>query len=238
MDKSDIYDIFDEGGLLDQHLEGYEFREGQLEMALTVSRAYKEGAIAAIEAGTGIGKSFAYLVPALLWAQDNPSHKSVVATATINLQRQLFEKDIEQLFSILNRHFNVALVMGRGNYLCLRRLQEKVAEEPLIARDGESELAILVKWSQESETGLRSECPIWISEELWSQVCSDGELCSGYQCHYNKECFFFKSRKKAGEASLIITNHHLLFSDAHARLEEGLSYNEEAILPLSPLNNR
>lgn len=231
MDKSDIYDIFDEGGLLDQHLEGYEFREGQLEMALTVSRAYSEGAIAAIEAGTGIGKSFAYLVPALLWAQDNPSHKSVVATATINLQRQLFEKDLEQLFTILNRRFNVALVMGRSNYLCIRRLQEKVAEEPLIALDGESELAILVKWSQESETGLRSECPIWISEELWSQVCSDGELCSGYQCHYNKDCFFFKSRKKAAEASLIITNHHLLFSDAHARLEEGLTYNEEAILP-------
>ncbi len=231
MDKSDIYDIFDEGGLLAQHLEGYEFREGQLEMALTVSRAYSEGALAAIEAGTGIGKSFAYLVPALLWSQNNPSHKSVVATATINLQRQLFEKDLEQLFTILERRFNVALVLGRSNYLCIRRLQEKVAEEPLLARDEESELAILVKWSQETTTGLRSDCPIWISEELWSQVCSDGELCSGYQCHFNKECFFFKSRKKASEAALIVTNHHLLFSDAHARLEEGIPYDEEAILP-------
>ena len=93
MDKSDIYDIFDEGGLLAQHLEGYEFREGQLEMALTVRRAYSEGAIAAIEAGTGIGKSFAYLVPALLWSQNNPSQKSVVAqppsTCSVNSSRRI-----------------------------------------------------------------------------------------------------------------------------------------------------
>ncbi len=231
MDKSEIYTIFDEGGLLAQHLEGYEFREGQLAMALTVARSFEEGAIAAIEAGTGIGKSFAYLVPSLLWSLAHPGEKSVIATSTINLQRQLYEKDIEQLFSILNYRCNIALVMGRRNYLCLRRLQEKMSEEPLLARDESSELGILEKWSRETQTGLRSECPVWISEELWSQVCSDADLCAAYRCPYNKECFFFKSRKKASEAALIITNHHLLFSDAQVRLLDGLPYSEEAILP-------
>ena len=113
-----------------KHFSNYEFREGQLEMSLAVASSYEKNAIAALEAGTGIGKSFAYLIPAILWAQEHPDTKTVVATSTINLQRQLFDKDIIQLFTSLSLSVPVALLMGRSNYLCQKRLETYVSKFP------------------------------------------------------------------------------------------------------------
>ncbi|NCB01622.1 MAG: ATP-dependent DNA helicase, partial [Spirochaetia bacterium] len=118
MKSTDIYNIFDIDGLLAQSFHNYEFREGQLDMSLAVASSYEKNAIAALEAGTGIGKSFAYLVPAILWAIEHPDEKTVIATSTINLQRQLYDKDVRQLFTTLKVEVPVALLMGRGNYLC------------------------------------------------------------------------------------------------------------------------
>lgn len=231
METHDIYRVFDAGGLLSERFDGYEFREGQLEMALLVARAYGEDAIAAIEAGTGIGKSFAYLVPALLWASEHPEERTVVATSTINLQKQLFDKDLVQLFDILGTSCPVALVMGRSNYLCLHRLAERADEAPLLARDPLGELGSLVAWSAETETGLRSDFPGRLRGELWADVCSDSDLCLGYRCSHMKDCFFMQSRRTASQARLIITNHHLLFTDARSRMIDGIGYEEEAVLP-------
>jgi ATP-dependent DNA helicase DinG len=228
---SEIFDIFDADGLLSQRFPGYEYRDGQLEMALMVQQAYQEHAIAAIEAGTGIGKSFAYLVPALLWALEHPKERTVVATSTINLQNQLFRKDLVQLFDLLHTKVRVALVMGRSNYLCLRRLEEFAEQTPLVSRDPLSEIGAIVAWSAETETGLRTDFPGPLSGSLWSEICSDADLCTGYRCSYAKDCFFMRSRKRAAESSIIVANHHLLFTDARSRMIDGLDYQADAVLP-------
>ncbi|MFA5570945.1 MAG: helicase C-terminal domain-containing protein [Sphaerochaetaceae bacterium] len=231
MNKLNMYDVFDVGGILDKHFSGYEFREGQLEMARLIAQAYEHSSVAAIEAGTGIGKSFAYLVPAFMHALDHPKERTVVATSTINLQKQLFDKDVVQLFNLLEIELPVALVVGRANYLCLYRLSELIKEQPLLAQDPTSELGSLVAWAKTTTTGLRSDCPTHINSQLWSEVCSDPDFCLGYSCPFSKECFYLKSRKEASEASLIITNHHLLFTDARSRMIDHLTYDDEAVLP-------
>ena len=114
METNQIYDIFDVGGLLDSNLKYYEFREGQLDMSLLIAQTYTNGGVSAIEAGTGIGKSYAYLVPALLHAQENSKERTVIATNTINLQKQLFDKDLTQLENILESGVKSALLMGRS----------------------------------------------------------------------------------------------------------------------------
>ncbi|MDC7246225.1 MAG: ATP-dependent DNA helicase [Sphaerochaetaceae bacterium] len=231
MRSTDIYDIFDVDGTLSRGFENYEFREGQLEMALKVCSAYTDDAIAALEAGTGIGKSFAYLVPAILWSDEHEDEKTVVATSTINLQRQLYDKDIVQLCRLLNKEVKVALLMGRGNYLCLHRLQQHASKYPLLAQDPSSAVSSLLEFSRTTSSGLRTEAPSFIPFSLWSEVCSDSDTCLGYRCSYNNDCFYFASKKKAAKASIIITNHHLLFTDAQSRLLEDIPYNMPSVLP-------
>ncbi len=231
MKSTEIYDIFDIDGTLSKGFSHYEFREGQLEMALKVALAYNDNAIAALEAGTGIGKSFAYLVPAILWALSHEDERTIVATSTINLQRQLYDKDIVQLCNILGTKVNVALLMGRNNYLCLHRLQQHASKFPLLAQDSTSELSSLLAFSRETQSGLRSEAPSFIPYSLWKEVCSDSDSCLGYRCSYNSECFYFSSKKRAAKASIIITNHHLLFTDAQSRLLEDIPYDMPSVLP-------
>ncbi len=231
MKSTDIYNIFDIDGVLSQHFANYEFREGQLEMSLSVMSSYEKNAIAALEAGTGIGKSFAYLVPAILWAIEHPDDKTVIATSTINLQRQLYDKDIQQLFKNLKVEVPLSLLMGRNNYLCQRRLEIYAGKFPLIAQDPTSDIALLIDFSHSSNTGLKSDIPGSIDYRKWNEVCSDVDNCMGYKCSYYSECFYFNSKKQATKASIIITNHHLLFTDAQARLLDDLSYSETSVLP-------
>ena len=231
MTEENIYSIFDEGGLLCEKLDNFEFREGQLRMAEDVLKTYQDNGIAAIEAGTGIGKSFAYLVPALYYAFEDEEDRTVIATSTINLQRQLMDKDLPALLKVLGKECRVALAVGRNNYLCLRRLAEMVRDNELYAYDGVSEISKLNSFAAETETGLRTEYKGRLDYQLWSSVCSDGDICQGGKCQYASECFYFKAKKKLGEASVIICNHHLLFVDSASRLEECTDYSEEAVLP-------
>ena len=231
MTEEQIYDIFDDAGLLCAKLENFEFREGQLRMALDVLRTYQNNGIAAIEAGTGIGKSFAYLVPALYYAFGDEEDRTVIATSTINLQKQLMDKDLPALFKVLGRECKVALAVGRNNYLCLRRLAELVRDNELYAYDGVSEISKLNSFAAETETGLRTEYKGKLDFQVWTSACSDGDLCLGNKCPYFSECFYFKAKKRLAEASVIICNHHLLFVDSASRLESEIDYSADAVLP-------
>ena len=231
MTGDQIYRIFDHDGLLSSKIDTFEFREGQLLMALDVLSCYEKNAVAAIEAGTGIGKSFAYLVPALYYAFDDESDRTVIATSTINLQKQLLEKDLPTLFKALGRDCKVAIAVGRNNYLCLRRLAELVRDNELYAYDGVSEVSKLNSFAAETETGLRTEVPGRLDYQVWSSVCSDSDFCQGGKCQYFNECFYFKAKKKLADASIIICNHHLLFVDSNTRYENSIGYDEDAILP-------
>ena len=231
MTEESIYNIFDDSGLLCEKLDNFEFREGQLKMALDVLKTYQDNGIAAIEAGTGIGKSFAYLVPALYYAFDDEEDRTVIATSTINLQRQLMDKDLPALFSVLGKECKVALAVGRNNYLCLRRLAEVVRDNELYAYDGVSEISKLNSFAAETETGLRTEYKGKLDYQMWTSVCSDGDICQGGKCPYVSECFYFKAKKRLAEASVIICNHHLLFVDSASRLEDCIDYTEEGVLP-------
>ena len=231
MTQEQIYNIFDHDGLLSSKIDAFEFREGQLLMANDVLQCYENNAIAAIEAGTGIGKSFAYLVPALYAAFDDPSDRTVIATSTINLQKQLLEKDLPALFKALGRDCTVAIAVGRNNYLCLRRLSELVMDNKLFACDGVSDVSKLNSFAANTETGLRTEIPGRIDFQIWSSVCSDTDFCQGGKCPFFNECFYFKAKKKLADASIIICNHHLLFVDSHTRYENVIGYDEDAVLP-------
>ena len=231
MTEDQIYRIFDHDGILSTKIDSFEFREGQLLMALDVLSAYKENAVAAIEAGTGIGKSFAYLVPALYYAFDDPDDRTVIATSTINLQKQLLEKDLPALFRALGMECSVAIAVGRNNYLCLSRLAELVKDNELYAYDGVSEISKLNSFAAETETGLRTEYKGRLDFQVWSSACSDTDFCQGGKCPYYTDCFYFKAKKKLAEASIIICNHHLLFVDSNTRFENAMSYDEDAILP-------
>ncbi|MCF0238179.1 MAG: ATP-dependent DNA helicase [Sphaerochaetaceae bacterium] len=231
MTKEDIYEIFDNGGLFSQTLENYEFREGQLNMALDVIRCYENNCIGAIEAGTGIGKSFAYLVPALNYAFEDPTDRTVIATSTINLQRQLLEKDIPTLFRILNKDCKVAIAVGRNNYLCLRRLSEEIKANILLAEDSLSDLGRMREFASNTETGLRTEFSGKLDYSLWSAINSDADFCMGSKCPYVSQCFYYKSKKRLLESSIIICNHHLLFVDSSARLNDQCDYTEDNVLP-------
>ncbi|AEC01860.1 ATP-dependent DNA helicase [Parasphaerochaeta coccoides] len=231
MKKSDIYDVFDVGGVLNSQFPGYEYREAQLMMSDLVREAIEHDAIAAAEAGTGIGKSFAYLVPVLLNLDDVPEDRTVIATATINLQRQLLEKDIPALFSAMGMKKSVALVVGISQYVCLYRLAERISETPLLALDPLTDIGKMKAWARDTETGLRSDYPGRLDGELWSDVCADGDLCLGYKCPHSQECHFLKARKHAFDSQLLIVNHHILFTDSRIRLDGDESYDEEALLP-------
>jgi len=226
-----IDDFFDAGGLLDTSISDFEYREGQMEMAKQVNQAYEEDAIAVIEAGTGIGKSFAYLVPALMKIEKDSEDKTVIATATKNLQKQLFEKDIPQLFKALGKTWKVAILYGRQNYICKRKIEEKMALLPLLINDDSNELSLLYKYSLHSSNGLFNDFSGFVSNELRQETCSDSETCLSYKCPYLSSCFYYHAKQLAREASLLITNHHLVFTDCAYRNQNGIDFTKDAILP-------
>ena len=254
MKESQIYEIFDQDGLLCNCLDSYEFREGQLKMALDVLHCYEKDCIGAIEAGTGIGKSFAYLVPAILHTLDVRGSKSigfdgkvpsentssakvtakertVIATSTVNLQRQLMDKDITTLLNILGVNCSVAFAVGRAHYLCLRRLASEVESVALFKDDLSSEIMRLNRYANETETGLREDYPNHIDGGVWNSVCSDSDLCISGKCPFYSKCFYFKAKKKLFDSSIIVCNHHLLFVDSHARYVDEIDYDDDAVLP-------
>lgn len=228
----DVYGYLDENGLLAGSFEGFEYRDGQLEMALLVQQAYQDKAVAVIEAGTGIGKSFAYLVPAIMNARrHDDEERTVIATATKNLQMQLSHKDVPQLLALSNEDCKVAPLFGRANYVCLRRLEDLRRGNPLLVGDDENDISRFCNFVSGTESGLFQDYPGRLSEEIFNSTCSDSDFCQGKRCPFIRECFYLKAKREASQADIVITNHHLLFTDAASRAESGADFDSDGILP-------
>lgn len=217
-----------QGGSLSKISESFEERPVQVELLQNIVKAFNENKIAVFEAGTGVGKSYSYLIPSVLWALLN-HERVIVSTGTINLQQQLCEKDIPAVEKIIGKKFKYVLMKGRQNYVCLRRLNDAVSILDLF--EGESEeLKKVAEWAQSSPTGSRSDMNFMSSENVWTKVNSESDACMGKKCPFFGECFVMKVRKEAATANLIVVNHHLLFADIESRLS-GAGYDDAAVLP-------
>lgn len=212
--------LFANDGLLSLHLKGFEPRIGQKEMALDVFKAFEEDKVALIEAGTGIGKSFAYLIPALLWAEKT-QERIVISTNTIALQEQLIEKDIPFALKMLNLSMKVVLVKGMRNYACLRKLDEEMTSRSLFQDESSDEISEIHEWSKHTKIGSRSELSFFPTAATWEKVGVDPDACTNQECPFFKECFFFSARKETYDAKILVCNHHLLFADLAAKIEKG-----------------
>ena len=212
------------GGPLQRLHPGYEHRPGQVALLQAVCDAFNDEVIVAAEAGTGTGKSLAYLLPAVAWAAAN-DERVVVSTATINLQQQLLAQDLPLVQRILGTQVKSCLVLGRGNYLCRRRLGTAyaaaqgmaAATEAALDEPTAAEVRALHDWSLATPTGCRSDLPFPTRPETWDLVCSEGDACGARRCPDREACFVLRVRRAAAAARLLIVNHHLLFADLALR---------------------
>lgn len=225
----DIIDIFLPGGRLQRLLDGYEHRSEQAEMAQAVQRVLKSGDIGLIEAGTGTGKSLAYLIPAAAYSI---SHQKpvVIATHTISLQEQLINEEIPRVQKIFPE-LKVTLVKGWRNYVCHQRL-EAALEQPgdLLEPGFDDELKAIAEWAQTSEDGTRSDLPFEPSPIVWDQAAAESDSCLRNRCPHYDRCPFFRDRARMAGAHLLVVNHHLLFSDVAVRRQMGWE-SDQAVLP-------
>ena len=229
LDTAVITDSLRAGGSIASRLEYFEPRQAQLDLMELIVRCFNEDAVGAAEAGTGVGKSFAYLLPAVSFA-DMTGERVVISTATINLQQQLFEKDIPFVQEATRTKVKAVLLKGRGNYLCFRRLEDALGEGELDGFGDKDELTRIEEWSRTSKNGGREELFPSPVESVWSKVASDSDMCMGKRCPQQDRCFIFALRRKAAAARIIVVNHHLLFADLAAR-REGAGYEQTAVLP-------
>jgi DNA polymerase-3 subunit epsilon/ATP-dependent DNA helicase DinG len=215
LDVDGLAAMLEEGGIFAQDFPGYEYRPQQVEMLRSVARAFNQSQHLMVEAGTGIGKSLAYLLPAIHFAAQN-GERVVISTNTINLQDQLYGKDIPDLQRILPFEFKAVLLKGRSNYVCLRRLAASRHRGPSSLEEMRLLAKILV-WLPSTVTGDQAELflPDYKEQALWSQVYADAETCLTERCRYRQEgkCFFYRARREAERAHLIVVNHALLLSD-------------------------
>ncbi len=205
-----IRTIFSENGLLSK-AANFEFRPQQQEMAVAVARALEEDRHLVVEAGTGVGKSLAYLAPAILFALEHHK-KAIVSTHTINLQEQLLYKDIPILKKVLPVEFEASLMKGRQNYLCPRRLERALQQaNELFTGPEQSELTRLAEWASTTRDGSLSDLSIEPDPKVWTQVCSEPHICTQKTCGQNPRCFYQQARKRLLAADLLVMNHTLLF---------------------------
>lgn len=206
----DAESIFGPEGCIAEHLDGYECRAEQMAMAETIYGALETERHALIEAGTGVGKSLAYLVP-LIYYTVQAGKRAVVATNTITLQEQLFNKDLPFLMKALPIEFKAEVFKGRRNYLCLARLKEQEQKDLLGLTDPSWRL--LREWSATTDTGDRSDAPHQIPNPIWNMVCCEKESCPEELCPHFGDCFYWKLRHRLGKAQIIITNQAMLLAD-------------------------
>lgn len=228
LDSNKMAHYISNGGNLSIISHDFEERKSQIELLKKITESFNNNQIAAFEAGTGVGKSFAYLIPSMIWSITN-DEKVVISTGTINLQQQLSEKDIPLAEKIIGKKVKSILLKGRQNFICLRRLQDVSAEKDLFSTDLEF-LDEILEWAKKTKTGSRSELKLNIQENLWSRICSESDVCMGLRCPFREKCFVMKSREEANDANILIVNHHLLFADIDARMQ-GAGYDDTVVLP-------
>ena len=204
-----ISNIFSVNGELSQSIKGFRPRIEQIEMAHAVGESIQNKSSLIIEAGTGTGKTFAYLAPALVFGK-----KTIISTGSKNLQDQLFNRDLPAIKKALNFTGKIALLKGRANYLCLERLDQVIAQGVLGDKSVLAELSKVRKWNNSTKTGDFTEC-IELAEDspIIPQLTSTAESCLGTDCPNYSECYVANARKKALNADLVVVNHHLFFAD-------------------------
>ncbi|OUW84761.1 MAG: helicase [Saprospirales bacterium TMED214] len=237
-DALTVDSVLGPGGAISRRLSNYEPRQQQLDMATGVAEALRENEFLVAEAGTGTGKSFAYLVPAILHATESQvtesagpeggeksrSARVLISTHTISLQEQLIAKDIPLLNSVIPREFSAVLVKGRANYLSLRRMERAIGKATsLLATDHQhQQLRTIKQWAGETGDGSLSSLPLKPDSLVWDEVASDTGNCLRKACPHHKDCFYFRARRRAMNSQLMIVNHAMLFSDIALR-RQGVS---------------
>ena len=202
----------------------YEFRPQQIEMANAVTQALRDKRHLMVEAGTGVGKSFAYLLPAIEFAVKDKK-RVVVSTNTISLQEQLVEKDIPLLRSVYPDEFTAVLVKGRGNYLCRRRLGQAGSRQAMLFDQAQQlqSLWAVEQWSRRTTDGSLSDLPALPDPSVWERVCAEHGNCLGKKCEFYKDCFWQAAKRRMGSGNILIVNHALFFSDLALRIS-GVNY--------------
>jgi ATP-dependent DNA helicase DinG len=233
LDPVAVARLLAEDGPVAAEVGGFEDRPAQRDMAAYITDVYNDGGVALLEAGTGVGKSFAYLVPALRWAQAN-GERTIVSTNTINLQEQLVGKDLPILARALATTAHeptFALLKGWRNYLCLARLEQaRGAQESLFESDRGAELEAIAAWAGRSADGSLADIADAPSDDVWDAVAAESDLCTRLKCPHFDRCFVFQARRRAAEADVVVVNHHLLASDIAVRLAAD-NWLEAAVLP-------
>ncbi|WP_263771254.1 ATP-dependent DNA helicase [Propionivibrio soli] len=210
-----LSDVFSPNGLLASRIPGYRLRPQQLEMAERIAAAIENNKVLVAEAGTGTGKTFAYLVPAML-----SGGKVIVSTGTKNLQDQLFSKDIPMVRDVLGSPVQVALLKGRANYVCHYHLERAQSDGRFASREDAADAARIVRFAKITKTGDKAECSeVAENSPVWGMVTSTRENCLGQDCPHHKECFVLAARRAALDADLVVVNHHLFFADVMLRDE-------------------
>lgn len=218
MSESNILQVFEKDGLLASHIDGYHARTQQLEMALAIADAIAHNKQLVAEAGTGTGKTFAYLVPALL-----TGGKVIISTGTKNLQDQLFSRDLPNVRDALKVPVTVAMLKGRSNYVCHYHLERAVNEGRFAAKDDAKYVHVIKIFAENSKTGDKGELnTVPENATIWASVTSTRDNCLGGDCSFYKECFVMEARKQALAADVVVVNHHLFFADVMLR-DEGVA---------------
>ncbi len=221
--------LLEPGGPLSMLLNGYEFRIQQQQMMEDVLQAYNRNQVALIEAGTGIGKSLAYLIPAILWSAQN-KERTLISTNTISLQEQLLKKDIPLASQTLGYPVKAVIVKGMSNYLCIRKLEDARQEKRFFSDKEGEELEIIQNWSETTKEGSLAALPIVPSYTTWERVCAEGDTCTQRKCPHYKKCHFFNARREAEDAQILISNHSMLFADLAFR-EHSEEPQQAGLLP-------
>jgi ATP-dependent DNA helicase DinG len=211
-----VDDIFGPGGQLERSHPGYEFRPSQLEMARIADQAFQKKQHVVIEAGTGTGKTLAYLIPAI-----RSGHKVVISTATKSLQEQIFQKDVPFLQKHFAPNLKVALMKGRNNFLCRQKVHQMEGQALVKGLDEVDWLSQIKDWEKVTETGDRSELTFLPDDaDLWNRIDARSDLCTGEKCSEFQNCFITAMKMRAAEADLIVVNHHLFFADLAIRQDD------------------
>lgn len=230
--KIDVLPYFEEKGLIAQNFKDFEFRQEQNNMVKHIQEGLNKEEKIIVEAGTGTGKTLAYLIPSIEWALENEK-KVVISTNTINLQEQLINKDIPMVRKIMGKKFNYVLVKGRGNYLCNRKYYNvssgNVIKAGNLSDEQKTQIKELINWGRATETGDKSELNFEPSYDIWEYFKSESDTCYN-GCPHREECFFFKARDEKKNADILIGNHHIFFSDLAIKKEIGFN-SDFSILP-------
>jgi len=214
----DVQNFLSDAGPVARRLDRFELRPQQVEMAAAVERAFTEGRHLVVEAGTGVGKSFAYLIPAI---QQVVAHKKkvLISTHTISLQEQLINKDIPFLRAVCGEEFSAVLCKGRSNYFCMRRAEQASRKAYNLFTDRKlvDDLHMIEDWAQDTKDGSLSDLPRQPAWQVWDKVCAEHGNCLGRRCRYYEPCFYQASRRRITNGQVLVCNHAMFFADLALR---------------------